>query len=60
MLLSVMEADLKVEYGPPRAVNKVPRRIADTRAAAERLGWKAEVGLEEGLRRLVAWWRNQQ
>jgi UDP-glucose 4-epimerase len=60
MLLAVMGADLAVEYGPPRAVNKVPRRIADVSAAAQRLGWKAEVGLEEGLRRLVAWWRSQQ
>jgi UDP-glucose 4-epimerase len=60
MLLQVMEADLGVEYGPQRAVNKVPRRLADVRAAADQLGWKAEVSLEEGLRRLVAWWRGQQ
>ena len=60
LLLSVMGSDLSVEFGPPRAVNKVPRRIADVRAAAEHLGWKADVGLEEGLRRLVAWWRSQR
>ena len=35
LLLSVMGSDIGVEFGPPRAVNKVPRRIADVRAAAE-------------------------
>jgi UDP-glucose 4-epimerase len=59
-LLRVMGSDLAVEFGPPRTVNAVSRRIADVAAAAERLGWKAEVGLEEGLRRLVEWWRDQQ
>jgi UDP-glucose 4-epimerase len=28
--------------------------------ARERLGFEAEVGLEEGLRRLVEWWRAQR
>jgi UDP-glucose 4-epimerase len=60
LLLSVMGSDIGVEFGPPRVVNKVPRRIADVRAAAHYLGWKADVGLEEGLRRLVTWWRSQQ
>jgi UDP-glucose 4-epimerase len=60
MLLQVMESDLDVEFGPQRAVNKVPRRIADVGAAGRQLGWKAEVGLDEGLRRLVAWWRSEQ
>lgn len=56
-LLRVMGSDLGVEYGPPRAVNGVPRRLADTTRAAGALGFEAEIGLEEGLRRLVAWWR---
>jgi UDP-glucose 4-epimerase len=38
-------------------VNVVTRRLADVSLAAERLGWKAEIGLDEGLRRLVTWWR---
>jgi UDP-glucose 4-epimerase len=57
MLLEVMGSDLSVEYGPARAVNKVPRRLADTTRARTRLGFEAEVDLEEGLRRLVEWWR---
>ena len=56
MLLHVMGADLNIEYGPERSVNKVPRRLASTDAAREKLGFEAEVGLEEGLRELVAWW----
>jgi UDP-glucose 4-epimerase len=56
-LLEVMGADLPVEYGPARSVNQVARRLADTTRARERLGFEAEVGLEDGLRSLVEWWR---
>jgi UDP-glucose 4-epimerase len=59
-LLRVMDADLPIEYGPERSVNKVPRRLADTSLAKDRLGFEAEVGLEEGLKRLVAWWRAER
>jgi UDP-glucose 4-epimerase len=38
-------------------VNAVSRRLADTSKAEQMLGFTAEVDLEEGLRRLVAWWR---
>jgi UDP-glucose 4-epimerase len=61
MLLKVMEReDLEIEFGPERGVNKVPRRLADTTLAKERLGFEAEIGLEEGLRRLVEWWRAER
>ena len=56
-LLQVMDSDLSVVHGPERAVNGVTRRLADTSAARERLGFDAEVGLLEGLTRLVNWWR---
>jgi UDP-glucose 4-epimerase len=56
MLLCVMRSDLAVAHGPERGVNRVPRRLADTSAAREALGFEAEVGLEEGLTRLVEWW----
>jgi UDP-glucose 4-epimerase len=56
-LLRVMGSDLQVEHGPERAVNGVTRRLADTSAARTDLGFEARVGLEEGLRRLVDWWR---
>jgi UDP-glucose 4-epimerase len=56
-LLRVMGSDLPVTFGPARKVNAVPRRLADTSRAREQLGFEAEVGLEEGLTRLVEWWR---
>jgi UDP-glucose 4-epimerase len=59
-LVEAMGSDLSVEFGPERAVNKVPRRLADTSRAIERLGFEAEVSLEEGLRRLVHWWRTER
>ena len=43
-----------------RAVNPVPRRLADTSAARRDLGFTAEIGLEDGLRELVDWWRGCQ
>lgn len=59
-LLNVMESDLPLEFGPSRSVNSVTRRLADVSLAGNLLGWRAEVGLEEGLRRLVAWWRAER
>jgi UDP-glucose 4-epimerase len=56
-LLKVMGSDLEPEYGPERKVNPVSRRLADTTRAEKLLGFKAQVGLEEGLRRLVSWWQ---
>jgi UDP-glucose 4-epimerase len=56
-LLAVMGSDLAVEHGPDRAVNGVVRRLAATDAARDELGFQARVGLHEGLRELVEWWR---
>jgi UDP-glucose 4-epimerase len=56
-LLDVMGSSLKPEFGPERKINPVPRRLADTGKAEKILGFRSEVGLDEGLRRLVAWWR---
>ncbi|MFO0783008.1 MAG: GDP-L-fucose synthase [Phycisphaerales bacterium] len=35
-----------------------PRRCLDTTRAAQLLGWRAQVGLPEGLRRTVEWYRS--
>jgi UDP-glucose 4-epimerase len=60
-LLCVMDReDLEVEHGPGRAVNGVTRRLADTGAARRDLGFEAEVGIDEGLGRLVAWWQAER
>jgi len=59
-LLRVMGSNLVPEYGPERKVNPVSRRLADTTKAEEKLGFNATVGLEEGLQRLVLWWRENR
>jgi UDP-glucose 4-epimerase len=59
-LLRAMGSDLAPEHGPSRPVNGVTRRLADTTTARRDLGFVAEVGLDEGLRRLVDWWRSQR
>jgi UDP-glucose 4-epimerase len=59
-LQRVMGSVQPLEFGPPRGVNAVSRRLADISLARQRLGWKPEVGLEEGLRRLVDWWRAER
>src|SRR2546430_7975141 len=55
-LLAAMDATGRPEFGPARAVNGVTRRLADISAAARELGWRPEIGLDEGLRGLVKWW----
>jgi UDP-glucose 4-epimerase len=59
-LMRVMDTSQPLEFGPPRGVNSVTRRLADVSLADKRLGWRAEIDLEEGLRRLVAWWRAER
>jgi UDP-glucose 4-epimerase len=47
--------DLEPEFHPPRKVNPVPRRLADTTRAKRDLGFETTVGLDDGLRELAAW-----
>jgi UDP-glucose 4-epimerase len=58
-LMKVMGADpsMAPEYGPERSVNAVARRLADTAKAEKLLGFKSQIDLEDGLRRLVSWWK---
>ncbi|HEY9868779.1 MAG TPA: NAD-dependent epimerase/dehydratase family protein, partial [Candidatus Obscuribacterales bacterium] len=59
-LLKVMKSDLEVAFREERKVNAVRRRLAGVERAAESIGFRAQVGLEDGLERLVAWWRGQK
>ncbi|WP_250002938.1 NAD-dependent epimerase/dehydratase family protein [Actinoplanes sp. M2I2] len=59
-LSEVMKSDLEPEFGPARSVNGVTRRLADTGAAAEKLGFRASLSLHEGLEGLVDWWRTSR
>jgi UDP-glucose 4-epimerase len=56
----VMGRPLAPEHGPERTVNAVPRRLASTEKAERLLGFRAQVSLEDGLGRLVEWWRSQR
>jgi UDP-glucose 4-epimerase len=60
MLLAVMGSHLHPHYAPARKINPVSRRVASVEAAARVLGFRAAVGLEEGLRDLVGWWRRER
>ena len=55
-----MGSDLTPVHGEARKVNAVTRRLADVTAARRQLGWTAEIGLDEGLRGLVEWWRAER
>jgi UDP-glucose 4-epimerase len=60
-LLEVMgRPDLAPEFGPERSVNPVRRRLADTAAADRDLGFRARIGLRDGLDRLVRWWTDRR
>ncbi|MBG0563916.1 NAD-dependent epimerase/dehydratase family protein [Actinoplanes aureus] len=59
-LSAVMKSDLAPEHGPARAVNGVTRRLASTDAAWDKLGFRAELSLTEGLQGLVDWWRSSR
>jgi len=48
--------DTKKEYG--ERYEDIPRRVPKVEKALKMLGWKAEIQLEEGLKRIVEWARN--
>jgi UDP-glucose 4-epimerase len=47
-------------HQPERAVNPVPKRLADISLAADLIGYAPRTPLAEGLRGLVAWWREEK
>ncbi|MQA28891.1 MAG: SDR family NAD(P)-dependent oxidoreductase [Luteitalea sp.] len=59
-LLTIMGSGLHPAHAAERAVNPVPRRLADTRKAKDVLGFEAEVSLDKGLRTLVDWWQRER
>ena len=59
LLARIMGAPLLLEHRPERRVDPVPRRLASTRRAKDLLGFEAMVSLEQGLKGLVEWWKQQ-
>jgi UDP-glucose 4-epimerase len=59
-LLSIMGSTLAPGHAAARKVNPVTRRLAAVEEAWRQIGFRANVGLEEGLRGLVAWWQQER
>jgi UDP-glucose 4-epimerase len=51
---------LRPVHEAERAVNPVPKRQADIALALAQIGYAPTVSLKEGLRGLVAWWRDEK
>jgi UDP-glucose 4-epimerase len=52
--------DLEAVFWEERAINPVPRRLADTALARHLIGFETTIGLDEGLKELVGWWRSEK
>jgi UDP-glucose 4-epimerase len=59
-LSMVMGSSQAPVHMPARTVNGVTRRLADTGKAKAMLGFEATTRLDDGLRDLVAWWRQER
>jgi UDP-glucose 4-epimerase len=59
MLSAMGRSSIPIEYAPARKVNPVPRRLADAWQAQQEIGFQTLVPFDEGVEKLVAWWRQQ-
>ena len=55
MLLELTGSNQAIHYQPRSTATLVRNRIGDPRLATEDLGFTAQIGLREGLQRLIAW-----
>lgn len=51
--------DIEPVHWEERAINPVPRRLADTNLARRLIGFETTVPLQQGLAELVDWWRSE-
>ena len=58
LIARLCDFDGRIEWDTSKPDGQ-PRRQLDVTRARERLDWQARVGLEEGLRRTIEWWRQQ-
>jgi UDP-glucose 4-epimerase len=59
-LLQIMDANLAVTQAPARKVNRVSRRLADTRRAQALIGFAPQMSLTAGLGTFVEWWQRER
>jgi NAD dependent epimerase/dehydratase len=60
-ILAQVGRPVRIEVDPARLrpeKSEVQRLLSDNSLAGERLGWRPQVGLQEGLRRTIAWVRD--
>ncbi len=55
LLLKVRNCSIQPEFHESRSVNQVARRFGSPDQASKRLAFKAQVSLEEGLKKLLKW-----
>ena len=58
LVCAACNPELEPVYGDPRPAD-VQRHYADVTKARERLGFRAEVAIEDGIERYVSWFREQ-
>lgn len=59
-LCDAMGANFNPEHREERKVNPVSRRLAEVDNAANTIGFRAEISLDDGLKDLVAWWHSEK
>lgn len=52
--------DIAPEFRAERAVNPVPKRLADVSLARDLIGFETTISLNDGLKELVDWWRAER
>ena len=59
-LLLIMDSSLPVTRAEARKVNRVRRRLADTRRAQALIGFEPQMSLRAGLATFVEWWQRER
>ena len=59
VILEIIQSDLKIQY-EPEGTTFVKNRVGCTKKTETEIGFKAEVGLREGLKRLIEWRKNHK
>jgi len=58
-LLALTDASIRPEFGALPERPSEDNRVADVRTTSTHLAWQPSIGLDEGLRRTVDWYRSQ-
>ena len=59
VILEIIQSDIKIQY-EPEGTTFVKNRVGCTKKAEIEIGFKAEVGLREGLEKLIEWRKNHK